>query len=194
MSNSFEYSGYAITIKRDADAESPRECDNVGTMTCFHKRYRLGDKHDLRHDNFSSWSDVRAHLEKSEEAVVVMPIFMMDHSGLRCSVSSERFRQCDPQGWDWGCIGFIWTSRETVIREFGGKNITKKKLALAEKNLICEVETYDQYISGDVWYYNIEKDGEFIGSLGGLFGYEYAKSEAIAAADYHVTQLLPANA
>jgi hypothetical protein len=32
-----------IRVIVDRDAESPREYDNVGTMACWHRRYKLGD-------------------------------------------------------------------------------------------------------------------------------------------------------
>lgn len=36
--------GCTIKLVADNDAESPREWDNVGTMVCWHRRYRLGDE------------------------------------------------------------------------------------------------------------------------------------------------------
>ena len=44
---------YTLVLREDIDAESPREtCDNLGTMVCFHSKYRIGDKH-----NYSSPDD-----------------------------------------------------------------------------------------------------------------------------------------
>ena len=33
-----------IKLVHDHDAESPREWDNLGSMVCAHRRYRLGDE------------------------------------------------------------------------------------------------------------------------------------------------------
>jgi len=44
MSDTIEHAGYTIRIEQDQDAESPREYDNLGTMVCWHSRYKLGDE------------------------------------------------------------------------------------------------------------------------------------------------------
>lgn len=36
---------FRLKIKPDCYSESPREWSNVGTMVCWHRRYRLGDEH-----------------------------------------------------------------------------------------------------------------------------------------------------
>jgi hypothetical protein len=42
-----------------------------------------------------------------------------------------------------------------------------------------EVATYDQYLTGDIWGYQITNpDGEKEDSLCGLYGYDYALQEA----------------
>ena len=38
--------GHMIRIIQDIDAENPRDWCNLGTMTCWHSRYCLGDCHD----------------------------------------------------------------------------------------------------------------------------------------------------
>ena len=47
MTEKIEYKGYTIKVKLDEDNESPREWDNLGTMTCFH-----------------SMDEVKTHLKK----------------------------------------------------------------------------------------------------------------------------------
>jgi hypothetical protein len=48
MTNAAEVrdSRYRLEIAHDTDPESPREWDNLGTMVCWHNRYKLGDEHD----------------------------------------------------------------------------------------------------------------------------------------------------
>ena len=43
------YQGHTIKIYHDPDSESPREWSNLGTLICWHRRYRLGDSH--QHDS-----------------------------------------------------------------------------------------------------------------------------------------------
>jgi hypothetical protein len=129
-----------LTIFADEDPESPREWDNLGVMTCFHGRYNLGDETDLRSAMFNGWDELREHLEKEEGALHILPLFLMDHSGLTMSTGSFG---CP---WDSGQVGFIYTTAEKM-----------KEMGTDEDNieacLKAEVETYSQYLSGDVWGY-----------------------------------------
>lgn len=38
------YKGCTIRSGQDDSPESPREWDNVGTMVCWHRHYKLGDE------------------------------------------------------------------------------------------------------------------------------------------------------
>ena len=44
-----------FSIFQDVDSINPLEdCDHEERMVCFHRRYRLGDKHDYRQGDYSS--------------------------------------------------------------------------------------------------------------------------------------------
>lgn len=45
---------YLLHVRRDEDAESPREDDNLAIMACWHRRYSLGDKLDDK-DSGAFW-------------------------------------------------------------------------------------------------------------------------------------------
>jgi len=48
-----EYKGYTINVRQDDSAESPREWDNLGTITAWHRNYNLSDeRHSLDVDDF----------------------------------------------------------------------------------------------------------------------------------------------
>ena len=121
--------------------EDPRKEYHLTKMICFHKRYLLGDEHDLKASDFRSWEDVEEYIKKTYKPVVINPIFLMDHGGLVLSMSSHSFQMCDPAGWDWGQVGFIFITREDAKRE----KLTKKK---AEKLLEAEFEEYKAFIEG----------------------------------------------
>lgn len=183
----FEKNGYKVEIMRDEDPESPREWDNLGRMLCFHKRHTLGDKladlpFTISADMFNGWAEVEAYLEK-QGAVIILPLYLYDHSGLRIKVGS--FQGLLPQGhaeFDSGQIGFIIALREDMKKEYGVKRLTKKHLARATKLLEGEVETYDQFLRGDVWGYSIQdRDGEVIDSCWGYYGLEECRKAAEAA-------------
>ena len=174
-----------IRIEQDDCPESPREWDNLGRMVCMHRRYDLGDKHDYRESQFSNWDDLRKELEQEEGAVVILPLFLFDHSGITMSCSSSRFRMADSAGWDWGQVGFIYATKEDILKEFSKKRLSKKLLEKVEEILVNEVKTYDQYLTGDVWGYIIEDDdGEHLESCWGFFGHDYCEQEAQEMVDY----------
>lgn len=174
-----DYQGYQIEIEQDDDPESPREWDNLGVMVCFHGRYRLGDAHDYRTEDFRGWDELEAQLRR-DGAVIVLPLYLYAHGGLRIKVGS--FAGLLPQGhaeFDSGQIGFITVGRGAVLAEYGGERLSAKKLAQAEEVLRGEVETYDQYLRGDVWAYTVRSaGGAVLDSCAGLYGRDYVEREA----------------
>lgn len=140
-----------LKIFVDENPQNPREWDNVGKMVCFHKRYDLGDETDLRTEDFVGWEDLKQFLYKEKNAVIVLPLYLYDHSGLRIKIGS--FQGLLPQGhaeFDSGQVGFIYVDRQTLIDE---KLVGKGKKA--ENILKQEVETYNQYLSGNVYGFQV---------------------------------------
>ena len=70
---------YVVKVYQDESPYSPREDDNLGTMICFHKRYDLGDKHNYKSSDYSSWNEQRKELQK-EKPCVILPLYLYDHS------------------------------------------------------------------------------------------------------------------
>ncbi|MGH9391383.1 MAG: hypothetical protein ACRD1Z_17390, partial [Vicinamibacteria bacterium] len=168
---------YTVEIHTDPDAESPREWSNIGKMICFHKRYTLGDKHDFKHDDFSGWAELEKHLREKEGAVLVLPLYLFDHSGI--TMRTEPFG--DP--WDSGQVGLIYATEAAILEAFLKKKLGSRVLELARKNLIGEVKDYDDFLTGQVYGYIIkDENGEDVDSCWGFFGgIEYCREEARAA-------------
>lgn len=164
-----KYRGYTIKIYPDDSPESPREWDNFGTMVCWHSRYSLGDKHD-----FKEPGDAEKFF--AENDCVALPLYLYDHSGI--TMSTGRGYPFNDR-WDAGQVGWIYVTREQMLKEFSAKRLTKKMKEKAEKILVGEVEVYDDYISGEVYGFMAEdKDGDNIDSCWGFFGDDGVK-EAI---------------
>jgi len=178
-----EYKGYEIHVYQDPDPESPREWDNLGTMTCFHRRYELGDKHSM------DLEELKELVQRKD--VISLPLFLMDHSGV--SMNTGGFRHCDPQGWDWRQVGFIHVDRETVLKEYGKKKLIKALREKVVRILEDEVLTYDQYLTGDVYGFVAETpNGDNIDSCWGYYGEggrDWMIGEAKSAIDHYVKQL-----
>lgn len=175
-----EHKGITIEIHPEENPESPREWDNVDTMVCAHKRYGLGDKHDYKSADYRNWDDIEQAIIKNEKPAVILPLYLLDHSGITIRASSESFRAQDSMGWDWGQVGFIFVSKENARKEYG--KLTKKVLETIKKVLLAEVEEYDQFLQGDVWGYVVDPKGEH-DSCWGFYGYDYCVTEAKAVAD-----------
>lgn len=184
---------YLIEIFQDENPCNPREDDNVGTMVCFHNRYNLGDKHDLDKDDFNRWEDVENYLIKNEGAAVVLPLYLYDHSGITMSTTPFSCR------WDSGQIGFIYVSKAKIMSEWGGKNknLTPKLKEQATKFLKCEVETYDQYLTGDIYGFVINEIStcdkgceheEHVDSCWGYYGQEDCMKEAEGIVEHFINE------
>ncbi len=137
--------GYKVTYLTYADAVNPREWDNLGKMVCFHGRYDLGDEHDYRKEDYSSWDELAQDIYKKENVVEMFSLYLYDHSGLALKIGS--FSGLLPQGhaeFDSGQVGFIYVTKER-LKELGAK---KKDI---EKCLQEEIEQYNGYINGECY-------------------------------------------
>jgi hypothetical protein len=133
-------------------------------MACWTRRYRLGD--------IQPTEDPENYLEGLDEGTVVLPLYLYDHSGLSMSTSEFGCR------WDSGQVGFIYATPTRIKQEFGAFN--DETLENAKRALQNEVETYNQYLTGDVWGYEIYENKtceccnhttkEHIDSCWGFFG------------------------
>ena len=55
------------------------------------------------------------------------------------------------------------------------------------KALKVELEVYDQYLRGEVYWFSVEnKQGDLIDSCGGFYGYDAVIAEAKDVIDYHI--------
>lgn len=131
--------GKQLEIYPDEDPLDPRkEFDNLCVMICFQSRHDLGDKHEYQKD-FASWADLENMIDGDNPDCLILPLYLMDHSGL--CISTNPFG-CQ---WDSGQIGFIFITQDRIIEHF---NRDRKK---AEECLLSEVSTYDQYLQGDIY-------------------------------------------
>ena len=168
----FEHAGCLVAIQHDADAESPRTAfDNVGKMVCFHKRYALGDKTDFKSDDYSGWDALRKAIEEREPVAVILPLYLYDHSGITISTKPFSCR------WDSGQVGWIYATVAQVKDEWNGD------VDAATKYLEGEVETYDQFLTGDVYGFVVRAPNGMEESCWSFFGMECCEEEARATAE-----------
>lgn len=131
-----------VKVKRDPDPESPRSWDNLGTMACWHRRYRLGDVQPKQDPE--EWL-----AENAPEGSVVLPLYLYDHGGI--TMRTGPF-SCP---WDSGRVGYIVASVDKIRKEYSVDEITDLRVKV-EEVLRAEVSVYDDFLTGNVWGYSID--------------------------------------
>jgi hypothetical protein len=175
-----EYKEYTIKVEQDTDPESPRECDNLGTMVCFHNRYILGDKHDFDIDELKEFV--------ARKDVISLPLYLYDHSGVWMRTNRSYPFNCP---WDSGQVGYIYVTKYQLRKEYSVKRITKDIINKAINVMVQEVEMYSQYISGNVWGFCIENpEGEMVESVWGYYDIDEMIAECEGIIDYDLDKRL----
>ena len=126
-----------IEIVKNPHFSSPREWDNLGMMVCIHRQGRAwGDKSIapsrlntlIAQCNRNKWVYCYVHSLPSPSVI-----------GRLAPDVFSRFP----------IIGINYVTDTKLIEEYGEKN--EKTIALAIAVLESEIETYGQFLSGDVW-------------------------------------------
>jgi hypothetical protein len=155
-------------------------------MVCFHKRYDLGDKHEMKADDFEGWEDLKSYLIKNENAKVILPLYLYDHSGI--TMSTKPF-SCN---WDSGQVGFIYCTESDMGLSFYGVDEERAQVLMEG-----EVETYDKYLCGEVYGFQVfevsecnlgHEHKELIESCYGFYSEEDAEHEALSLVNYYKQQ------
>lgn len=169
MSEAYEtlsYRGYNIEISYDPDAENPvRDWDTFGTFACRHRNYNLSCKEgEQLAKDFGNDLDAYTDYFKRTRAVY-LPLYLYDHSGITISTTPFSCR------WDSGLVGFVFATRDKIMTEYSVKRITQKVMDKVCDLMRSEVTTFDQYLRGEVFGYDVkDPDGEIIGSCSGFYG------------------------
>lgn len=178
---------YELEIKQDNSPDNPRtEWDNVTTMICFHRRYDLGDEHDYKSSDFEGWDEMKQQIETDYNVLMIKPLYMYDHSGITISTS--------PFGcqWDSGQIGWVFIEEKQWIQMMG-EDMDRSEDRL-DRIIEGDVKTYDKYITGEVYGYEIyevetcDKGHEhkiLVESCWGFYDEEDCREEGNRVMEYH---------
>ena len=170
-----------IKIIHDQDCESPVDNDCLVSMALFHNRYTLPNTHDVSAEHFSSWDEIEQHIHDHLKAPVILPVYMLDHSGQAFSTTSFNDR------WDSGQVGFIYATRDSIKECFGVKRITQELKDRVSKQLESALEEYNVWQSGECYGYQIEdEDGEVVDSCYGYIGRDVVNQAAVEAVSAYV--------
>lgn len=186
-----------LVIKQDDYPEDPRSWDNLGTMLCCNRNYQLGDcnsnreteeqlaeicrkygKTDEEIDEMDFYDEVKFLL--NQENICALPLWLYDHSGI--SISTGRV-----DAWDSSPVGLIYVEKELFIEAVGYEPDDWKSEAV--KILREEIETYDDFVQGNVYTWALyeptvvirqtmsgeelsretDNEGKLVDSMGGLY-------------------------
>lgn len=187
-----------LVIEQDEFSEDPRSWDNIGTMLCCNRDYRLGDcnsnreteeqlaeicrkygKNDEEIDEMTFTEEVRFILDQDD--VCGLPLWLYDHSGISISTG----RVCP---WDSSFVGLIFVEKDFYLAQTCLKDETGWK-AKAKETLEGEIETYSDFLEGNVYQWTlyeptvvvrqsmdgkelsrkIDEEGETVDSMGGFY-------------------------
>jgi len=243
VTETFEHAGLTVKIGWEEDGQfaDPRDCDNLGTMVCWHPSYILGDEQvsesrgavhrdrngsastmfqtETGRTDFRSMETIERYLRLARKAVVVMPLYLLDHSGISMSVGSNTVGRGDTaipgggrdswgntRGWDTTMCGFIYTTAERIEELCGGPRGDDEFYCPAEwagtarewiaEQLREEIRYYDAWLQGSVFWYAVENaDGDVLESCGGFLiagadDEKHLRMEARAAAEAAASELV----
>lgn len=187
-----------LVIEQDQFPEDPRSWDNLGTMLCCHREYQLGDcnsnretelqlaeicrkygKSDEEIDEMTFAEEVRFILD--QDNVCGLPLWLYDHSGISISTG----RVCP---WDSSFVGLIFVEKDFYLAQTCLKDEEDWR-AKAKETLEGEVETYSDFLEGNVYMWTlyeptvvirqsmdgkelgrkIDEEGEMVDSVGGFY-------------------------
>ena len=168
------YKGHTIKIFHDTDPMNPRDWDNPGTLICGHTRYNFGDSHgfgdarefliDLCGLGETFDLSVDQLVKRAEKQAVILPVYLYDHSGLAMNTTGFH---CP---WDSGQVGFIYATLETIRKEYDVLRVTAALREKVAQVLKQEVDTYGDFLSGNVYGYVVEQDDKEMESCWGFVG------------------------
>jgi hypothetical protein len=168
----FTHAGYRVELHQDTDAQAPENDDEVFIVTTRNRYFQLNQ------DGFEL-DDIRDG--KHKRAYHVFPLYAYIHSGVALSLG--RGGQFSDM-WDSGQIGYVLAAKSS----FGLKPKTRKgKVVASSAQEVASgiVETWNQYLQGDVWGYEITDAAGDVDSCWGFYGLDDARSEAKTAAEYN---------
>ena len=167
-----EKSGKKVEIHVDENPQNPRDpdyMDHDSLMCLSHRRYNFPNETIINPKDFLSWVEVKERILKEYDVAEILPVYMYDHSGVSLSTSNENYPFNDK--WDSGQIGFIFITKQEARRSHMVKRLSKKVMGRVHSNLVSDVELYGQYLSGEVYGYQVkDESGEVIDSCWGFYG------------------------
>lgn len=185
-----------LVIEQDEFADNPLERGtDLGTMYCFSRRWDLGHEHSYNNGrelaegllddagmSYRTGDDNEDTMERlRKKGWIIEPLYLYDHSGISISMRSFIGRAHHAE-WDSGQVGVYVVTPEEIRAFFRVKRVTRKIREQALSAMRVTVDTYDCYLRGDVYGYDLAGPDGQVDSCSGFIG-EYN--------DCGILQMLP---
>lgn len=185
------YKKHVIKLEQFSDAENPiKNWDGNCKYALFHKRYDVVNDTDLDTSDYGGWDEFKEALIEKHNPLAILPVYMYDHSGQ--TISTEPFGGLYGR-FDSGQLGFVFVDSET-LNEWGFdskeayEESTKRTL---EDDIKANVQLYDDYITGNVWGFEVvDSDEDHVDSCWGFYG-DSGKEEALKEAKSVIDNQVP---
>ena len=185
---------FTVKIEPDDRAGNPfKEFDQLGSFYMVHRNYVYGEKnfHDassfehallleIEPDGFDEEEDnivemIGENIGNWEAGkVVILPVWMYDHSGVSFSTSHSYPYNCP---WDSGFVGYIFATYDKIEKEY--TEINEENIAKITEVLEAEIKTLDMYARGEVYGVVIKRDDADVDcDCWGFYGVDAAKEYA----------------
>lgn len=162
----FTHCGVTVEIHQDINPESPSaHADTSLFLVAGHRDFYVPEPGEKR---VSDWETLVATYKDSHW---IFRIEAYIHSGVRLAFSNEG--TFPDRRWDVSQVGAIFASKKEW-------RLSKS----ARKASECLLNTWNQYLAGDVWGYIVDKDGLNEDSCWGFYGLEYCKASAREVAEH----------
>lgn len=160
------HEGVTIEIHQDTDAQSPSEWGDTSLfLVANHRDCYIPEPGEKRITD-----DASELVERWKATHWIFPLEAYIHSGVVLALSGEG--NFPDRQWDVSQLGFVFCDKkEWRLRKS------------ARKAALSHVETWNQYLSGDVWGYVVDPDGLNEDSCWGFYGFDYCVEEAKSIAE-----------
>ncbi len=175
----FDHCGATIQFMLDdvGFVENPIADETLFQVAIWSRSHDFGNNAE-----FATPRDFDAYCKRTP--VLRLPVYLMDHSGQ--SVNTTGFG-CP---WDSGQVGWIFATKEALRDNFGCKRLSIKRLNQTKAMMVDTVKLLDDYLQGNVYGYEVKRDGEVVDSCWGFYGEvdDYAMGQAMEAAELSTPQ------
>ena len=174
---------WELKVEYDECSDSPRGYYNIGKILCLPNKY-IDNELDLPYEYDEKFKESR-NLNEIEEMLTKLGyiherICVYDHSGVSIYLGSPCCR------WDSGYIGWYVVDKKQYREDHKIKRISKKELRFIDEVMQSEIRTYNNWINGNVYWYELCKNGEVIDSCCGFIA--DSKEDAIKDMIDHLPQ------